>query len=678
MKERLKQYGLGGEAVFALGVIAILMLLFVPVSKLLLDVLIILNISLALLVLLLTFYSNRPLDFSTFPSVLLLATLFRLGLNISSTRLILADGDAGKMISSVGSYVVAGNYIIGMVIFFILVVVQFVVVTNGAQRVAEVAARFTLDSMPGKQMSIDADLNMGIINEKEAQSRRTYIEKEANFYGAMDGATKFVKGDAIAGIIIILINIIGGLAIGVAQAGLSWQEALQLYTLLTVGDGIVTQIPSLIIAVGTGIIITRAATQGNLADQLFTQVVTHPFTLVLVALVLISATFIPGLPSFSLVLVSMLFALVGYVAYRRKKSHEETPSEKDDIEDDSQGSDLLRLVLKPELSQELRQDKDIIYAQFNEFKTSFESKYGLILPKLQIAEDHELLENEYSIRVFGVELASGQLYPNSQMVIDPSRRLDTSIGIKATEPAYGLPALWVGAEDAKASIKQGMTVVDSNTVLSTHLNEFVKRHADEFVTREVVDQIIKEQKERNEVLVTEVLPAQLSIPDLHQILTNLIQEKVAIHNANHIFEVLADKARNDKDIDVLTEWVRNKLRNQIVNLLTDKTRTLNIISIAPNVERNLLAGAPAQTGQALRMSPVELENLVKQLSGFTEKAISMQVEPVLLVSPTIRRAIWKSLNRTLPLLHVISTNEVPSHIKLNSLGVVQEQNLQVA
>lgn len=680
MIDKLRDYGLRGDVFFAVGVIAILMLLFVPIPATVLDVLIILNISFALLILLLTFYSERPLDFSTLPSVLLLATLFRLGLNIASTRLILTDGNAGKVISAVGSYVVAGNYVIGLVIFFILVVVQFLVVTNGAQRVAEVTARFTLDSMPGKQMSIDADLNMGIIDEKQAQERRAYIEKEANFYGAMDGATKFVKGDAIASIIIILINIIGGLAIGVAQAGLPWQQALHIYTLQTVGDGIVTQIPSLIIAVGTGIIITRAATQGNLADQLFGQIVTHPFTLTLVAVVISSAAFLPGLPSLTLILVGITFALFGYFAHKKKqlKLIEKTFREFENTKKTSTQESLLQVAFSSPIWPQILAEETEIQRQFSRFKSEFESKYGLFLPELLLKAESVLKADEYSIRLSNIEFASGVLHPDKMMVIDPQNKLDKKMGLAAVEPAYGLNALWVDADKAKDIKQGGMTVVEPISVLMTHITEFVKSHSAEFVTRQFVDQLVAEQREINEVLVSEVIPTQLAIADVQQIFTHLVQEKVCLHNANHIFEVLADKARHEKDVQLLTEFVRQRLRNQLTSLLLDNDRTLNIISIAPLLERALLNGAANVITKGLQISPTDLDSLVKQAVLFVEKAISLGAEPVLLVNPTIRRPLWQLLNRTVPLLHVISVNEVPHHIKLNSLGVIQAYNQQVA
>jgi flagellar biosynthesis protein FlhA len=679
--DKLKHFRIKSDAVFAIVVVSILMLLFIPVPAFILDILIVLNISLALLVLLQTFYSERPLDFSAFPSILLLATLFRLGLNISSTRLILAEGNAGQVITSVGNYVVAGNYIIGLVVFFILVVVQFVVVTNGAQRVAEVAARFILDSMPGKQMSIDADLNMGIIDETQAQKRREFIEKEANFYGAMDGATKFVKGDAIAGIIIILINIFGGLAIGVAQAGLPWKEALHIYTLQTVGDGLVTQIPSLIIAVGTGIIITRAATQGNLSEQLVTQFTMHPFTLYLVAFAVGIAAFLPGLPTITLILVACAFAAAGYFSAQKQLVKSNIDVEEELIQDEQ--NTVMDIGFSTELWDEIDQPmKNEINTQFDRFKQSFEKKYGLILPSHKLSMLTDLSGFEYSIRVHNIELSSGSLYPNHTMVIDAEGKVDEEKGIKGTEPAYGLTAVWLLPELAEMYKKKGMTTVESTTVLVTHFTEFVKQQAIEFVTRDFVDQVIAEQRKKNENLVNEVIPEQLANADLQHIIANLIQERVAIHNISQIFEVLADKARIDKNIYSLTEAVRKRMRNQIVSLLLDENRTLNIISLAPLLERSLLSGASEQQEHGLdKMLPIApslLEDIITQLSPLIERSIATKVEPVLLVNPFIRRSMWLTLNRMLPQLHVLSVDEVPTHAKLNSLGLIQSNTSKAA
>jgi flagellar biosynthesis protein FlhA len=566
----------------------------------------------------------------------------------------------------VGSHLVAGNYVIGLVVFFILVVVQFVVVTNGAQRVAEVAARFTLDSLPGKQMSIDADLNMGIINEHQAQERRQLVEKEANFYGAMDGATKFVKGDAVAGIIIILINIIGGLAIGVAQHGMPWQQALHVYTLQTVGDGIVTQVPSLIIAVATGIIITRAATHGNLADQLIQQVCTHPVTLLIVAGVISLAIFLPGLPVISLMAVAAAFFLLAYMSQRHKKQVQSQSVPPEQLPASSTSE--LQLWL-PDVTAAA-----VVTAaeNFQRFKQNFQRKSGLLLPELQLVSQSHLQAHQYQICIHHVVMASGQLYPDRHLVIDPQQQLQLPDAIAATEPAFGLSAWWLTAAQAEQANRQGFTRVDHPSLLLTHLTELVRGQAHEFVSRHFVDQLLEEQRQHNEQLVADVVPVLLAVADVQSILVQLVQERCPLHNFQLMLEVLADKARQQKEPAQLLEWVRLRLRNQLVEPLLDDKNTLHLASLAPALERQLMsAQLSASHGQALAIAASELEDLSHQLAGFVEKAMALKVEPVLLVNSAIRRGLWLSLHRMLPQLHVLSVQEIPSHIRLNSLLLIQ-------
>ncbi len=453
---------------------------------------------------------------------------------------------------------------------------------------------------------------------------------------------------------------------------------MHIYTLQTVGDGIVTQIPSLIIAVGTGIIITRAATQGNLAEQLFSQVVTHPLTLVIVSVVIGAAALLPGLPTITLVLVALCFSVLGYFAHKKNKIKDNDVNNSPFNEESENTISMLEVSFEPEVWEQMHSNQDELLRQYAQFKSEFENKYGLLLPELSMSKDVNLKSYEYSIRVSNIELAAGDLYPDKMMVIDSQNTLDKNIGVEAKEPAYGLSALWVSQEKAEDIKKGGMTVVEPMTVLMTHVTEFVKSHAEEFVTRNFIDQLVVEQRELNEGLVSEVIPTQLAIADVQQIFTQLVQERVCLHNVDHVFEVLADKARHEKEVVTLTEWVRHRLRNQITSLLLDENRTLNIISIAPLLERALLNGANNLSEKGLQVAPADLENLIQQTVLFVEKAISIGVEPVLIVNPVIRRPLWQLLNRTVPLLHVISVSEIPQHIKLNSLGIIQANNQQAA
>ncbi|CAH9050997.1 Flagellar biosynthesis protein FlhA [Pseudoalteromonas holothuriae] len=672
------------DLLLVIAVIVILMMLFIPVPPLLLDILLILNFSLALLILMLTFYTDKPLSFSTFPSLLLIATLFRLGLNISATRLILNEGDAGQVISSIGSFVVGGNYIIGLVVFFILIVVQYVVVTNGAQRVAEVAARFTLDSMPGKQMSIDADLNMGLIDEHTAKSRRENIEKEANFYGAMDGASKFVKGDAIAGIIIILIDIIGGLTIGVAQLGMSWEEALQTYTLLTVGDGIVTQIPSLIIATATGIIITRAATDAHLSDELGRQITSSPKTLFIVSCALFSAMLLPGLPVIPLLSIGIIFLALGIVAYRRSKTIDDKQSGDNDKnteqskEEDSIESMLtirpLELGVSAEIADAIHEQGDVLFDRFETFRKQLTRDLGIIAPKLFLLDDPSLKEGCYELRILGSRVGRGSLYFDKYLAIDPKGKLDAVEGTKAKEPTYGLPACWVSQEQSNNARRAGYTVVDAETTLLTHLTEMIKSHAWELLTRAETEKLISRLEGTQASLLNELIPNVLSYSEIQNVLQQLLKEKVSVRNLEMILECLVDKGKVSKEVHFLCEQVREKLKAQIVQTLLDNDDMLHVITFEPIVEQQLISGVQSESGHSsLAIDPQLTDLIIQQLAGFTEQAISKRLPAVLVCHSPIRLATRRLLERVIPQLHVLAISEIPSAVSVTNLGVVRSR-----
>ncbi|MGC0118632.1 flagellar biosynthesis protein FlhA [Pseudoalteromonas piscicida] len=675
------------DLLLVIAVVVILMMLFLPVPPLLLDILLITNFSLALLILMLTFYTDKPLSFSTFPSLLLIATLFRLGLNISATRLILNEGDAGEVISAIGGFVVGGNYIIGLVVFFILIVVQYVVVTNGAQRVAEVAARFTLDSMPGKQMSIDADLNMGLIDEHAAKRRRENIEKEANFYGAMDGASKFVKGDAIAGIIIILIDIIGGLTIGVAQRGLSWEEALQTYTLLTVGDGIVTQIPSLIIATATGIIITRAATDAHLSDELGRQITSSPKTLFIVAFSLSAATMLPGLPVVPLLSIAIIFFALGFVAFRRAKQvndetidDENSKSEVAEKEIDSIESMLmirpLELGVSSEIANAIHEQGDVLFDRFDTFRKQLTRDLGVIAPKLFLLDDPSLKEGGYELRILGSRVGRGTLFFDKYLAIDPKGKLNAVEGIKAKEPTYGLPACWIDESQRQIARQAGYTVVDPETTLLTHLTEVIKSHAWELLTRSEVEKLISRLEGSHASLLNELVPNILSYSEIQNVLQQLLKEKVSIRNLEMILECLVDKGKVSKETFFLCEQVREKLKAQIVQSLLDIDDMLHVITFEPLVEQQLISGVQTEHGQSsLAIDPSLTETIIKQLAGYTELAISKRLSPVLVCHSPIRLATRRLLERVIPQLHVIAISEIPSSVSVSNLGVVKNNKI---
>ncbi len=672
------------ELALVLGVVAILMLLFVPISAQFLDLLLLTNFCLALLILLLTFYTDKPLSFSTFPSLILIATLFRLGLNVSSTRLILNDADAGQVIGAIGSYVVGGNYVIGLVVFLILIVVQYVVVTNGAQRVAEVAARFTLDSMPGKQMSIDADLNMGLIDEHEAKRRRLDIEKEANFYGAMDGSTKFVKGDAIAGIIIILINIIGGLSIGVAQHGMEWGEALHTFTLLTVGDGIVTQIPSLIIATATGIIITRAASDAQLGQELARQITSQPKILMIIATALLLALVMPGLPTIPVAFLMLFFASLSFITYRKLVA----TSDEGELAmagagvpetEESEEQDLYQLtrVEAVELRvgaavwEFLESDTSTFRSRIKSFRKQYALEFGLVMPKERIIQDKSIPSNDYQLSIHGAQVAKGEILGECFLAIDPTGSKQGLKGKKTKEPTYGLPALWIAAEDEELARQAGFTVVDAETTLLTHLTETFKRFSPEILTRAETEQLLNKVADKQPGLLEELVPNVLTYSEVHRVLQSLLQEKVSIRNLPIILEELLDASNTGKDTDFLVERVRSRLKNQICQSLADADAVLHILTLEPKLEQKLVAGINVES-KGLMLEPELTETLLQNLTAKVEAMMSKRLNPVLLCTPMLRRPLFLICERALPQLHVLSINEIPTTVNVRSFAMVNE------
>ena len=667
------------------GMICILFIIFTPIPPGFLDFLILLNFSIALLVLLITFYTDKPLSFSTFPSLLLMTTLFRLALNISATRLILEKGDAGKVINAVGLHVIGGSYVIGLVVFFILIVVQYVVVTNGAQRVAEVAARFTLDSLPGKQMSIDADLNMGLIDQEEAKSRRAQLERESNFYGAMDGASKFVKGDAIAGIIIILINIIGGLTIGIVQLGMGWSEAFRHYTLLTVGDGIVTQIPSLIIAVATGIIITRAATDTRLGQEITKQFSAHPKTLVIVCLALASVGFLPGVPTLQIYCIIFLLGLAAWVSMRIAKTRDAiTESAQTTLnelsssvsqENESDLYDLASVVpFQISVGRNLAQQYLSARSEFDQrlitLRRQLARDLGLIFPALQTRTDNKLEPDNYEIYVQGVKVGEGQLELHSILAINPGGERAKVDGKSTKEPTYGLPALWISPEQVPNAKLSGYTLVEPETVLVTHIQELCKKFAPEFLTRSETEKLIEKRRQMMGSLVDDLIPGVLSYSDIQRVFQLLLKENIPIRNIETILEVLADLGRNLKSPEDLVERIREKLGPLILEQLKDPSGDVHVITLAPELERHLLLAVRQKEPGMSLLSPTELESFVTKVAMECEKMMRKSHVPILLCASPIRRTLKNMLARTAPQLNIVAINEVAYHARIVSAGVV--------
>jgi len=674
-----KALGKQADLVLVVGIVSILLLLFVPVPPWLLDFLLITNFSFALLILLLTFYMGKPLEFSTFPSLLLIATLFRLGLNISATRLILGSADAGRVIGAVGEFVVGGNYVIGLIVFLVLIVVQYVVVTNGAQRVAEVAARFTLDSMPGKQMAVDADLNMGLIDQDQARARRKQIEQEANFYGAMDGASRFVKGDAIAGIIIIFINIIGGLAIGISQMGMGWSQALQTFTLLTIGDGIVTQVPALIIATATGIIVTRAATDAQLSQEISNQVTAYPKTILLVSAGLFTLMFMPGIPMipvlFLLVVGGLMYTFAARASVRRRAEQNATKDKKAEGE----AEDLYEMLVVEPIEVSVGQNLIALAAADNgpfmdrivAFRKQYALDAGFVFPKVRIKDNKRLGPNHYAVAIYGTKVAEGEVIADRFLAISTNSERRGLDGIATKDPTYGLPAVWIVEEQRRRAREADYTVVDPATVMLTHLTEVIKHHSPNLLTRAETERIVTKARERHASLIEELIPKMLSLGEVQKVLQNLLREKVSIRNVEAILEVLSDFGGKNKDPEHLTEQVRERVGASICQSLATPEGELYVLTFDPAIEQAITGSMRSLDERStLVLEPKFAEQLLRKLAGEVERMMSNNLMPVLLCSPMLRRHVRRFTERVMPQVSVLSLSEIPNGVNLKSFGMI--------
>lgn len=655
------------ELVMVSFAISILLILFIPIPASLLDLLLIINFSWALTVLLLTFYTDKPLSFSTFPALLLLSTLFRLALNISATRLILADGEAGKVIQAMGQYVIQGNYVMGLVVFLILIIIQFIVVTNGAQRVAEVAARFTLDSMPGKQMSIDADLNMGIISQAEAKIRRSQIEKEANFYGAMDGASKFVKGDAIAGILIILVDIIGGFAIGIVQKGLSLSESIHRYTLLTVGDGLVTQIPALIISTATGIIVTRAATDAQLGREITKQIAAYPKTLIMVCVGLLGLLSLKGIPLMPVMLILTGFAIAAWIAAKNRQNEEVLVPNEESLYEKIKIYPI-EIHLNDELFKHFTGYETNFLENIQQIREHLAYELGFVIPEVKILSDKKISFPFYQISVQGNNQGFNQLHFDKVLAIRAkhTKQKNLSQAIEVRDPSYGLPALWINTEQRSAAIEAGYTLCEPLNVITTHLKEVVHSHLAELLTRTELETLLQQPVVCN--LRDELIPTLLSLGHVQRILQNLLEEKVSIRHLAMILEVLLEHAKESTDPAQLTEIIRSHLGTAICQKLISNQTNLQVLTLAPLLEQKLNQGL----GKGhWALEPSLSENFITALAQQVEKMLGERKRPILLCSSTIRRHIRLLTQRVIPHLTVLAMNEVPVNIQVESFAVVQ-------
>lgn len=663
------------DLAFVGGMILILIVLFSPIPPMMLDLAIIINFGFGLTILLLTFYVAKPVEFSTFPSLLLITTLFRLSLNVAATRLILTGGEAGEVIDSIGSFAVAGNFVVGLVVFFILVVVQYVVVTSGAQRVSEVAARFTLDSMPGQQMSIDADLNMGLIDQKEAVRRRQELEKEASFYGSMDGASKFVKGDAIAGVIILLIDIIAGWIIGVVQMGMGWSEALQKFTLLTIGDGIATQLPALVIAVATGIIVTRSSADKQLSSEIFRQLSSVPRIPLIVACVLVALMLLPGMPKWPIAILLAILVFAWLQIRKPETSHfddEEAAASEERLHTISKSFPALEIALGPDLVAAWRDQEPVIMERIATLRQAHEDRLGIAFPAVKIREHRQIGYLDYQIKILGTAYSGARMEPDKMLAIKSQDVTQEIHGIETVDPAFNLPAVWIESDRCDTARTSGYTIVDPVSVLITHLDEVLRTHASTLLTRSTVVQLIDEVRDRQMGLIEELLPNLLTVSDVQRVLQNLLSEGVSIANIDVILEHLTDLARAEKDIALLTERVRERLGLSICNDLRDRHSDLAVISLDPRLENQIASSvASGAAARAMVVEPKLAEQIVRNLIAITGKMHAQGRAPVLLCGAEIRRHLRALTQRSLPKLSILSVNEIPPVITLSSFDVVR-------
>jgi len=671
------------DLLLAGAVIGVLAMMVVPLPPFLLSLLLSLNLTLSLVVLLVTMYAREPLQFSTFPSLLLLATLFRLALNVSSTRLILLQGYAGEVIERFGQFVVGGNPVVGFVVFLILVVIQFVVITRGAERVAEVAARFTLDAMPGKQMSIDADLNAGLITEAEARRRREEIEREADFYGAMDGASKFVKGDAIASVVIAVVNVVGGFLVGVAQQGMSWSESLQRYTLLTVGDGLVTQIPALLLSTATGIIVTRAADSSSMAGAVAGQILSHPRVLEIAGISLLILGLVPGLPHLPFLLLGATFTFLYALSVRRRRDGEteELVRVEEEPPPASDSEAVMRLVAAEPLEVELglgllpladpSQGGDLM-ERIKAIRRQLALELGFVMPLVRVRDNLDLPSHQYVLKMRGVEVARGEALPERYLALGPGVEAADIGGFEGRDPVFGMPARWIEGAARERAEALGLTVVDAPSVLTTHLSQVVRQHAHELLGRQEVKALLDSLRETHPALVEELVPGLMSLGEVQKVLQNLLREGIPIRDLVTILEVLADWAPLTKDPDRLTEQVRQALARQISQSLPVKEGRVLALSLDPSLEETFRrAVEAAKPGMPLSLDPDLLGRVVESLEKEISRLWSRGEEPVILCPPLVRLYFRRLTERILPRVKVVSYGEIAPELRVEVVGMVK-------
>lgn len=673
------------DVLLAVGFIGIIAVLIIPIPTMILDFALAFNITFSIVILLTTLYIKKPLELSVFPGMLLVVTLLRLSLNVASTRLILGEAYAGEVINSFGNFVVQGNYVVGFIVFIILVIIQFVVITKGAGRISEVSARFTLDAMPGKQMAIDADLNAGILSEEDARNRRSEIAREADFYGAMDGASKFVRGDAIAGILITLINIIGGFIIGIAINGMSFSEAMRTYSLLSIGDGLVTQIPSLLVSTASGIIVTRSTSETNMGTELAEQLTKQPRAIMVAAVVLFLFGLMPGMPTVTFMVLGAVVGTVGYISQESAKqekadeieqkeqqqhAEEEKPQERteDLLKVDTLGLEigygLIPLV-------DIKQGGDLL-SRVGTIRKQLATELGVIVPSVRIRDNVQLSPNEYQIKIKGITIAKFELMVDHLLAINPGFVDDKLDGFDTIDPAFGLQATWIIPNLKEIAEAKGFTVVEPAAVVATHLTEVIRNASSEILSRQDVQKLIDTLKEDYPALVDSVIPEIVPLGSLQKVLVSLLAEKVPIRDLATILETTSDYIGATKDSDVLAEYVRMSLKRQITDLYRDKSGKINVFTIDPQIEQQLADSVQnTKQGLMLVMDPALTEVLIEKIKSQSELMQSAGYVPVCICSPNIRLALRRLVEATCPSLAVVSYNEILPVVELVSTGMVR-------
>ena len=688
MRALMTRMGGYADLMAAGAVVLVVVMMIVPLPPIVLDLAITLNIAIALAIVVATLYVPRALDFSSFPSLLLLTTLFRLAINVSVTRLILLEGDAGHVVEAFGSFVVGGNVVVGLIVFLILVVIQFVVITNGAGRVAEVGARFTLDAMPGKQMAIDADLNTGQITDEEARKRRAEVAQEADFYGAMDGASKFVKGDAIAAILITLINLIGGIIVGVMQQGMAFGEAAQHFSLLTVGDGLCAQIPALLVSVATGILVTRSASEKDLGNDIAGQILDQRRAPLVAGVVICAFALVPALPKLPFLVIGAGFFAVGWMLrneptrvqreenerVRAAQAAATAPNELAPARDaaiEALSLDPLELAIGFGLVPLVEQGGGSLLGRVGTIRRQIAAELGMVIPPVRIRDDVSLDSHEYVMRVRGVDVARGGVMAGHHLAMDPGDAMGQLAGVPTTEPAFGLPAVWILDASRAEAEALGWTVVDAESVLVTHLTETIRSHAADLLTRQETRQLLDQLKEHNAAVVDEVVPDVLSVGEIQRVLQGLLREGVSIRDLGAIVEGVGDKARLTRDPAMLAEYARQALGRTIVAPYLDSEATLRAITLDPALEQEVADGlVQTADGEFLALDPARAQALLDACAQQVDHALMLGGRPVLLCSARVRRHLRRLCEQRLPQLAVCSYNEVVSGVSVEAVGVV--------